>query len=83
MGKALRYMTEAPRRATNVSINERLLAEARELQVNVSRAAEFGLAHAIAEKRAEIWLRENKEALESSNEYVEKHGLPLAKYRQF
>ena len=83
MGKASRYMTEAPKRATNVSINERLLAEARDLQVNVSRAAEFGLARAIAEKRAEIWLRENSEALQSSNEYVEKHGLPLAKYRQF
>jgi len=29
------------------------------------------------------WLHDNKAALESSNEHVEKHGLPLARHRQF
>ncbi len=66
-----------------MSISEDLLADAKKLQVNVSRAAEAGLARAIAEKRAEIWLQENEEALRSSNEYVERKGLPLARYRQF
>lgn len=28
------------------------------------------------------WLKENKDALESSNQYVEQHGLPLAGYRK-
>lgn len=32
---------------------------------------------------AERWLEENKGALESSNRYVEKNGLPLARHRQF
>ena len=32
-------------------------------------------------KRAEQWLEENREALDSWNAWVEKHGLPLAKYR--
>ncbi len=36
-----------------------------------------------ASRNAKIWLRENKAALDSSNEFVEKHGLPLEKYRQF
>jgi len=27
------------------------------------------------------WLEENAEAIKSSNEWVEKNGLPLAKYR--
>jgi antitoxin CcdA len=83
MSAATRYDPAAPKRATNVSLNESLLAEARELQINVSRAAERGVAQAILEKRAELWLVENKAALDSSNEYVEKHGLPLARYRQF
>lgn len=74
---------EAPKRATNVSINERLLAEARALDVNVSRAAEAGLAQAIAARRAELWTAENRTALESSNAYVERNGLPLADYRGF
>ncbi|MFA7668886.1 MAG: type II toxin-antitoxin system CcdA family antitoxin, partial [Burkholderiaceae bacterium] len=33
--------------------------------------------------RSELWLAENQEAIESSNAYVEKHGLPLAKHRMF
>jgi antitoxin CcdA len=83
MGITSHRVPEAPKKATNVSISETLLADAKELQINVSRAAEAGLDRAIAERRAEIWLRENLEALQSSNEYVERNGLPLAKYRQF
>jgi antitoxin CcdA len=83
MSAAMRYDPDAPKRATNVSLNESLLAEAKELQINVSRAAERGVAQAVMEKRAELWLLENKAALESSNEYVAKHGVPLARYRQF
>ncbi len=75
--------SDAPKRATNVSINERLLAEARALEVNISRAAEAGLAQAIAARRAELWAEENRAALESSNAYVERSGLPLADYRGF
>jgi antitoxin CcdA len=83
MGKEARSVSEAPKRATNVSINEALLAQAKELQVNVSRAAEAGLAKAVADRQSELWVQENKEALDSSNEYVERHGLPLARHRRF
>jgi antitoxin CcdA len=34
-------------------------------------------------KRARQWLDENREALESSNDWVEKHGLPFAEFRLF
>lgn len=74
---------DKPRKATNVSINEALLAEARALKINVSKAAEAGLAHALAEKRAELWLQQNQTAIESSNDYVNQYGLPLAHYRTF
>jgi antitoxin CcdA len=73
----------APKKTTSVSMAEPLLAEAKALGVNVSQAAEDGLAKAVAAKRSELWLRENHEAIQSSNEYVEKHGLPLARYRMF
>lgn len=71
------------RKATNVSLGEALLAEAKSLRINISQAAEAGLVRAVAERRAELWLKENCEALESSNAYVEQHGLPLAAYRSF
>lgn len=73
----------ASKRATNVSLPEDLLAEAKALQINISQAAEAGVAQAITRARSELWLAENQEAIESSNAYVEKHGLPLAKYQMF
>jgi len=74
---------DSARRSTNVSLSAQLLAEARALEVNISRAAEQGLVRAIAERRAALWLEENQAALESSNAYIEQHGLPLARYRGF
>ncbi len=71
------------RRATSVSLDEALLAGAKPLRINVSQAAEAGVGSAVAEKRAELWLERNREALESSNAYVEQHGLPLAGHRNF
>lgn len=73
----------AAKKATNVSMAEPLLAEAKALRINISQAAEAGLARAVAERRAELWLEENRQAIESSNAYVEKHGLPLEKFRTF
>ena len=73
----------ASRRATNVSLDARLIEDARTLGVNISRACERGLAEQIAEARAAQWLAENGAALASSNEHVEQHGLPLAASRLF
>jgi len=41
------------------------------------------LLSAGAEKRAAIWLQENLIAIESSNAYVDEHGLPLERLRRF
>ena len=76
-------MSNLARKATNVSISEALLSEAKALKINVSKAAEAGLVIALAEKRSELWLEENRAALDSSNSYVEQHGLPPAQYRGF
>lgn len=74
---------ETPKQPTNVSLNSRLLREAKALGINVSRAAERGLALQIAEARAKVWKAENRAAIRAANDYVEKHGLPLLRYRQF
>jgi antitoxin CcdA len=82
MGLRQRF-AHAPRKATNVTLNEAVLAHAQALKINISQAAEMGIERAIAERQAELWLQENKTALESANEYVAKHGLPLTSHRQF
>jgi antitoxin CcdA len=68
---------------TNIQPDEKLLSEAKSLSIDVSQVAEAGLARAVADARAERWLKENVEAIESYNAYVEQHGLPLEKYRMF
>lgn len=72
-----------PRRPTNVSLPADLIEEAKRLDINISKACEQGLERQVAKTRADAWIEENREAIESSNAYVEKHGLPLARYRQF
>ncbi len=76
---------EAPsvRKAANLSIDAGLLSEAKALSVNISRAAEVGIAEAVRKEKERLWREENREALESWNAWVEENGLPLAKYRQF
>jgi antitoxin CcdA len=69
----------ATKRTTNVSLDKDLLSEAKALRINISQAAEAGVAQAIAHRRSELWLGENQEAIESSNTFVDQHGLPLAK----
>ncbi len=78
-----RLQVNSTRKATNVTLPEPLLKEARELGVSISQACERGLAAAVAEARTLQWLRDNHDALKAWNEYVEQHGLPLAEYRQF
>ena len=71
------------KKATNISLTEGLLAEARALRINVSQAAEAGVARAVAERRAQLWQEENRVAIESSNAYVDANGLPLDRFRNF
>lgn len=72
-----------PRRATNVTLPEVLLREARDMGINLSQACERGLAAAVAEQRRQRWLVENREAITAWNDHVAEHGLPLAAFRQF
>ena len=71
------------RKATNLSLDSHLLAKAKSLKVNLSRAAEAGIRNAVAESKAKIWKRENRKALDSSNAFVKENGLPLSDLRQF
>ncbi len=74
---------DSRKRPTNVSLSETLVKEARELGINVSQACEEGLAAATKAERERRWLEENREAIESNNAYVAKHGMPLARFRRF
>jgi antitoxin CcdA len=77
------FRTSAQKRATNVSLPADLIDEARRLNINISQACEQGLEQQVRKSKAEEWLEQNRESLEEWNRWVEKNGLPLARYRQF
>ena len=72
-----------PRKATNVTMDARLLEHAKSLGINISIASEEGLSRAVAAKQEALWLASNLAAIESSNAYVDRTGIPLAKHRNF
>lgn len=76
-------LNQGTRRATNITLPEALLREAKALKVNMSQACERGLAAEVARARREVWLAENRAAMDAWNAHVEAHGLPLAQYRRF
>jgi len=73
----------ARRRSANISLDPQLVADARSLGINISRACEAGLRAQIKKAREEHWLAENRAAMDSWNDYVEENGLPLARFRCF
>jgi antitoxin CcdA len=69
------YDHEAPKRATNLSINSDLLKKAKEMDINLSAALEQTLATQLKARQREIWLKENRAAITAYNNHVETHGL--------
>ena len=71
------------RKAANLSIDETVLADAKALDINISRAGEAGIAEAVRTEKNRRWLEENREALLYYNEWLAENGLLLDEYRQF
>lgn len=76
-------MSQPSRKSVNLSLDSNLVSQVRDLKINLSRAAEDGIERAVKAERERLWRLENAEGIAASNKYVEEHGLPLAKYRQF
>ena len=79
----LRLDKDAPKKATNLSLNSKVLEMARELGMNVSQTVDGLLAAEVKRLYWEKWNEENKEAVAAYNARIAKEGLPLAKYRSF
>ena len=68
------YDLDAPKKATNLSVNSDLLKKAKELEINLSAALEQTLAEQIRTKQRTSWLAENRDAIEAYNSLVESSG---------
>jgi antitoxin CcdA len=63
------------KKPTNVTIRADLLEQAREMKINLSQEFETHLAEVIRKRRAEQWLRDNREAIEAYNRFVAENGV--------
>ena len=77
------YDRDAPKRATNLSVNSDLLRRARELDVNLSATLEQALSDEVRRRQRDAWLNENRAAIDAYNEAVEKHGTFSDTLRRF
>ena len=80
----VRDQSRAPaRKAVNLSIDTRLLAEARAHDINLSATLEGALAAALRQARRQQWLAENQAAIEAYNAQVDAHGAFADSLRSF
>lgn len=77
------YDLSAPKRATNLTVNSDLLAQAKALGINISAVLEQSLAEKVKKLRADAWLRDNQEAIHAYNQDVEQNGTFGDSSRQF
>lgn len=69
------------KKATNLSLNAKVLEAARELGMNLSQTVDTLLADEVKRRYWVRWNEDNQEAMAAYNERIATHGLPLAKYR--
>ena len=67
----------------SLSISEPLAEAARQLDVNLSRAAEAGILQEVKRRRDSAWLEKNRPAIAAYNERVEREDLFAAEHRGF
>jgi len=71
------------KRATNVSIDAEVLADAKALGINLSQTLEDELRKRTREEKIRCFQEEHREAIESYNRFIEEHGIWSEKYRKW
>ncbi len=77
------YDSNAPKKATNLSLNSDLLKRCRALNINLSATLEQALKDKLAKTAADKWKEENKGAIKIYNDFVEEHGCFADEFREF
>ncbi|RUM94205.1 MAG: acetoacetyl-CoA synthase [Thiothrix sp.] len=77
------YDYNAPKKATNLSLNSDLLKRSRALNINLSATLERALRDKLAQTEADKWIDKNKNAVKTYNDFIEKHGCFSDEFREF
>jgi antitoxin CcdA len=71
----------AKKRAVNLFVDVELLDEARRLRINLSETLERRLRTIVKAEQERRWLEENRQAIESINAFIDRHGLIASRLR--
>ena len=71
------------KRAVNVTVDEYVLADAKQLGMNLSQVLEDELRRRVKEEKNRRFDEEHREALEAHNTFIERHGIWSKKYRSW
>ena len=71
------------KKATNLTLNTEVLAEAKKLGINISKACDAFLESLVRQEKERLWKLENADFIASYNKTIEDEGLPLDSWRTF
>ena len=77
------YNPKAPKKSTNLSINSDLLTQAKQNNINLSKALEQRLVEMLLEDKRCKWKEKNKKAIDIYNHRVETLGVFSDTLRSF
>jgi len=71
------------KKATNLTLSTEVLAEAKKLGINISKACDAFLESLVKQEKERLWKQENAKFMAEYNQITEEEGLPLDKWRTF
>jgi len=77
------YNVDAPKKATNLTINADLLKKAKSYKINLSKSFEAYLGSLVREREEKRWKEENHDAIDEYNERIEERGAFSDSLRSF
>jgi antitoxin CcdA len=69
------YNENAPRKATNLTVNTDLLSQAKALNINISSILEAALIETLKRNKRNEWLQNNEDAIQAYNSIVDQNGI--------
>lgn len=77
------HFENAPKKATNLTLNAKVLEMAKSMGMNISQTVDALLAKEVERRYWERWNEDNKEAIAHYNERIQREGIWGAQYRSF
>lgn len=76
-------VTESTKKPVNLRIDRGLIDQAKAMRINLSQLLESSLADILRQKQQQMWMADNRDAIDAYNQRVETRGLFSRGLRRF